>query len=87
MQNILYHLDNLRRVLYNGESIGYMKMFLMPDNSRRMVLALVRNPAELEIVWVKDTQGKMWRALTTTLDGIHDFDDITEKLKTMMSTD
>ena len=73
--------------LFNTESIGYMTMFRMPNNSRRMVLALVRNPAESEIVWVKDSQGRLWRALTTTLDGIFDYDAVTEKLQTFMETD
>ena len=87
-----FHCENetytiLLYTLFNAESIGYMTMFRMPNNSRRMVLALVRNPAESEIVWVKDSQGRLWRALTTTLDGIFDYDAVTEKLQTFMETD
>ena len=85
--NVIYELDKLNRVWCNGEIIGLMKTFLMREtelNTDKMVVTLAKNPAKADIVWVKDTEGKLWRALVTTLSGICDLQTITDKLQHMM---
>ena len=85
--DIMYEVDKIdnKRVWWNGEVIGQMKMFILTEKEnycRKMVVSLWKNPAQTEFVWVKDIEGIMWRALVTA--GFCDLQTITEKLQCMM---